>query len=497
MRRPAGAAERYVAQFDAFAANGARARAAVAARRSVRRPWRGSPSSGFPTTHQEDWRFTSVAPIAETPFALPARRAGPAARRVAPLFLPVESACRLVFVNGRYSAPLSSADGLPPGVRAGSLAAALEREPQLLEAHLARHAAYAANAFGALNTAFIGDGAFVHVAAGVDLDAPLQLLFLSAPGAKPTVTHPRNLIVVERGARASVIESYAALQDGDLLDQRGDGGGRRGRRASRAGAPAARGGGRVSRRDDAYACRDADSVLRFHPIVLGAALARHDIVSVLDGPGAELVLNGLYLQAGTRHADHHTVIDHAKPDCQSHEFFNGVLDDAGRGVFNGRIIVRPGAQRTDSKQTNHNLVLSEEARADSQPQLEIYADDVKCTHGATLGPLDPKELFYLQQPRSRPRAGPRAAALRLRGRDPGPDTPRRGARRPRPTWCAGRCKPRTTARSNFVMSPRSVPPAPRPACGTCAATSRSCGSRRTAAASSTSIPRRRRRSRRR
>jgi Fe-S cluster assembly protein SufD len=131
-------------------------------------------------------------------------------------------------------------------------------------------------------------------------------------------------------------------------------------------------------------------------MVFGAALARHDITTVLDGPGAELILNGLYLLGGRQHADHRTVIDHASPDCQSHEYFNGVLDGAAHGVFSGRIIVRPGAQRTDSKQTNHNLVLSEEARADSQPQLEIYADDVKCTHGATLGPLDAKELFYLQ-----------------------------------------------------------------------------------------------------
>jgi len=394
MKPPAGATARYVEQYDAFAANGARSappwlkeiRAAAVARFA---------ELGFPTTRQEDWRFTSVAPIAETPFALPARRAGPAAKRVAPLFLPVESACRLVFVNGRFSETLSSSDGLPRGVRAGSLMAALESEPRLLEAHLARHAAYAANPFGALNTAFLGDGAFVHVAAGVDFDAPLQLLFLSAPSAKPTVTHPRSLIVVERGARASVIESYAALHDRtywtnavtevvlaedahlELVRPQRE-------------AP---GAFHVA---TTHTLQGRSSVLRLHPIVLGAALARHEIVSVLDGPGAELVLNGLYLQNGTRHADHHTVIDHAKPDCQSHEFFNGVLADAGRGVFNGRIVVRPGAQRTDSKQTNHNLVLSEQARADSQPQLEIYADDVKCTHGATLGPLDEKELFYLQ-----------------------------------------------------------------------------------------------------
>jgi Fe-S cluster assembly protein SufD len=139
-----------------------------------------------------------------------------------------------------------------------------------------------------------------------------------------------------------------------------------------------------------------DSMVRVHPLTFGAALARHDITTVLDGEGASCLLNGLYLAQGTQHVDHHTVIDHAKPHAESHEYFNGVLDGRARGVFNGRIVVRPGAQRTDSKQTNNNLLLSEEARADSQPQLEIYADDVKCTHGATLGPIDERALFYLK-----------------------------------------------------------------------------------------------------
>ena len=394
VKRPTSATERYVAQYEAFAANGARGappwlreiRAAAAARFAV---------LGFPTTHQEEWRFTSVAPIAETAFTAPSRRAGPSAKRVTPLLLPVESGCRLVFVNGRYVPQLSSVAGLPAGVRARSLAEVLEEEPLLLERHLARHAATDANPFGALNTAFLRDGAFVHVGEGVDLDVPLQLLFLSAPGADPTVAHPRSLVVVERGARASVIESFAALADGTYWTNAvtevvvGDG-------AHLELVRLQREAGRAYHVATTHTLQGRDSVLRFHPIVLGAALSRHDIVSVLDGPGAELVLNGLYLLGGTQHADHHTVIDHAKPDCQSHEYFNGVLDGAGRGVFNGRIVVRPGAQRTDSKQTNHNLVLSERARADSQPQLEIYADDVKCTHGATLGPLDVKELFYLR-----------------------------------------------------------------------------------------------------
>ncbi len=390
----ADGAERYLAQFEAFAANGARG--APAWLRQIRSAaLTRFAALGFPTTRQEEWRFTSVAPIAETPFQPAARRAGPAAKRVAPLLIPVESACRLVFIDGRFIAPLSVSRGLPKGVRAGSLATGLAQDPDWFERHLARHAPVEANPFGALNTAFIRDGAYVHVAAGVDLDEPLQLLFVSAPGARPTVAHPRVLIVVEQGARASVIESYAALQGGTYWTNAvtevvvGDGAHLELVRPQRE-AP---GAFHVA---TTHTVQGRDSVLRFHPVVFGAALARHDIVSVLDGPGAELVLNGLYLLGGTQHADHHTVIDHAKPDCQSHEFFNGVLDDAGRGVFNGRIIVRPGAQRTDSKQTNHNLVLSEQARADSQPQLEIYADDVKCTHGATLGPLDAKELFYLR-----------------------------------------------------------------------------------------------------
>jgi len=142
--------------------------------------------------------------------------------------------------------------------------------------------------------------------------------------------------------------------------------------------------------------QERDSYLALHALTLGGWLARHDITTVLDGPGAELILKGLYLLGGSQHADHHTVIDHAQPHCASHEFFNGVLAERAHGVFNGRIIVRPGAQRTDSKQTNNNLLLSTEARADSQPQLEIYADDVKCTHGSTVGPLDQTALYYLR-----------------------------------------------------------------------------------------------------
>jgi len=223
------------------------------------------------------------------------------------------------------------------------------------------------------------------------------VLFLATGhgGEGPTVSHPRSLIVLERGARAAVVEGYAALADEVYWTNAvteivlGEGARAEHYRVQRE-------GGRAYHVATTHSQQGRDSFLGLHVITLGGSLARHDLDTVLDGAGAELVLNGLYLLARTQHADHHTVIEHAQPHCASHEFFNGVLDERAHGVFNGRIIVRPGAQRTDSKQTNNNLLLSPDARADSQPQLEIYADDVKCTHGSTVGPLDQTALYYLR-----------------------------------------------------------------------------------------------------
>ncbi|HVH11208.1 MAG TPA: Fe-S cluster assembly protein SufD [Gemmatimonadales bacterium] len=390
--------EQYLADFRAFAANGAGAapawlkelRAGAIARFG---------ELGFPTTKQEAWRFTSVAPIAETRFT-----PVPEARSPLPDVGALERVSfgvgpRIVFLDGRY-VPALSASTLPGGVRAGSLARALQTAPDadVARAHLAQHARWEESAFAALNTAFLDDGAFVHVAPGVALEQPLEIVFLAsgrpAPDG-PVVSHPRSLVVVESGAQAAIIETYAGLGDArywtnavtELVV-------REGARVEhyRVQREGARGFQIATTQSRQY----RDSFLALHVLTLGAELARHDIGTVLAGGGAELVLNGLYLLGGTQHADHHTVIDHAEPHCVSHEFFNGVLAERAHGVFNGRIIVRPGAQRTDSKQTNNNLLLSAEARADSQPQLEIYADDVKCTHGSTVGPVDATQLYYLQ-----------------------------------------------------------------------------------------------------
>jgi len=392
--------ERYVAAFEAFARNGA-----SGAPRWLRELREGAIARfaelGFPTMKQEEWRFTSVAPIADQRFIL-----AHAPRSPLPAPADIERLCvgvgpRVVFVDGRHAPALSTRGEVESGVWAGSLAAALRadaRGEELARAHLARHARWRESAFAALNTAFLADGAFVHVPAGVTLERPLEVVFLSTGRAAsdgPVVSHPRSLIVVDRGARASVVETYASASDGVYWTNAvtevvvGEGAWAELYRVQQEGPQ----GFQVA---TTHSRQERDSYLGLHVVTLGAALARHDINAVLDGPGAELVLNGLYLLSGAQHADHHTVIDHAQPHCASHEFFNGVLAERAHGVFNGRIIVRPGAQRTDSKQTNNNLLLSTEARADSQPQLEIYADDVKCTHGSTVGPIDQMQLYYLR-----------------------------------------------------------------------------------------------------
>ncbi len=400
----------YVDAFKAFAGNGAAG--APAWLKQIREGAIARFAElGFPTMKQEEWRFTSVAPIAERSFTLPHAKGARLPAHAALDALALGAGPRVVIVDGHYAPKLSTVTAGPAGVQAGGLAAALQTEAvrELVQAHLARHARWQDSAFAALNTAFLADGAFVHVPAGVVLDQPLELVFFSTgrEGARaagtgrrersdnPTVSHPRSLIVVEPGAQVAVVETYVGAPDEMYWTNAvteivvAEGARAELYRVQREGPHSFQVATTHSR-------QERDSFLGLHVVTLGAALARHDITTVLDGPGAELILNGLYLLSGTQHADHHTVIDHAQPHCASHEFFNGVLAERAHGVFNGRIVVRPGAQRTDSKQTNNNLLLSTEARADSQPQLEIYADDVKCTHGSTVGPIDQTQLYYLR-----------------------------------------------------------------------------------------------------
>ncbi len=365
-------------------------------------------STGFPTSRQEEWRFTPVTPIAQGTWRLAQPANGVARDRLSPFRFGHSEWSTLVFVNGWFSEALSSIGTLPPGVRLSSLAEALQADGALLETHLGRHAPAETSPFTALNTASFRDGGLGHVPAGVELPHPVHFLYVTTPDAAGTVTHPRNLIVVGRGARASVIESYVTLAPGEVYWTNpvtevaaGDGSWLEHTRIQRESE-------RAHHVGLTHVNQYRDSHYRSFTMAMGAALSRHNLHVRLNAENIETLMYGLYLTQGEQLADNHTAIYHDQPNCRSWEVYKGVLEDRSRAVFNGKVFVRPEAQKTDAKQTNRNLLLSDGARVDTKPQLEIFADDVKCTHGATVGRLDDVALFY-----TRSRGVPASAAERL------------------------------------------------------------------------------------
>ena len=367
-------------------------------------------ATGFPGARDEEWRFTPISPIAQASW----RSVGGGGaedvdrEQLRPFVFGHEEWCTLVFVNGEYAPGLSSAGRLPEGVVATSLADALRNGGDLLQRHLARYARIEENPFTALNTAFLRDGGLIHVPAGVDLPLPINLVFVTTADAAGVVIHPRNLIVVERNARASVVESYVTLAPGarywtNPVTEVWTGPNSwvehtRIQRESEAAYHVATTEVEVAR----------DSHYRSFSLALGASLARHNLNARLADQYSEALLYGLYLTHGEQLVDTHTVLYHDHPNCRSWEVYKGILQDRSHAVFNGKVFVKPEAQKTDAKQTNRNLVLSDHAKVDTKPQLEIFADDVKCTHGATVGRLDDVALFY-----ARSRGVPQAAAERL------------------------------------------------------------------------------------
>ena len=352
---------------------------------------------GFPTTRNEEWKYTSVAPIAKTPFTPFDRpRNDVTAASLAPYQCTGRSGIRLVFVNGRYSPELSSINSLPETVRVGSLADAIRGEREVVEPALARYASFKEQAFTALNTAFMKDGAFVYVPRGVVVKSPIHVLFVTSQSTGETpLLSPRTLVVVEEQSQVSLVESYVSLQDFVYF--------------TNAVTEIIQGENSVvdlykiqEESDQAYHIattqihQDRNSTFASQYISLGGSIIRNDVNAVLDSEGCNCTLNGLYVIHGRQHEDNHTRIDHVKPHCASHELYKGILSGRSTGVFNGKVYVHEDAQKTDAKQTNKNLILSEEAQINTKPQLEIYADDVKCTHGATVGQLDEDALFYLR-----------------------------------------------------------------------------------------------------
>lgn len=352
---------------------------------------------GLPTARQgnEPWKYTNIARIAGTDFTYAAAREGPRPADLRKLAPWDDAWTSLVFVNGRYSTALSSQNPDHNGARVMSLAEALRADGSLAQQHLARHAALEEDGFTALNTAFLHDGAFVHVPAGRSLPAPLHLVFVSADGAEPAVSYPRTLIVADSHSKLTVIESYVGpsgfgyLSDAVTEIVVGEGAQVDHYRLLLDSKDAFHVG--ISR---VYLGRD--STFASTSFAAGAALGRIDFRVLLDAPGASCSLRGLYVTSGTQHIDNYIYIDHAQPHTTSRLYYKGILDDRSRAVFGGTVLVRPGAIKTDAYQEDKNLLLSAEAEVDSKPSLEIYADDVKCGHGATAGAPSDDIVFYMK-----------------------------------------------------------------------------------------------------
>jgi Fe-S cluster assembly protein SufD len=352
---------------------------------------------GFPTTKQEEWRFTNVAPVARTAFT-PAWQfdgQGVSADVVKRYSLGDAVGGLLVFINGHWSREHSRLSGLPQGVTVENLSSAMATRGELVTRYLSRYVPFAEHSFAALNTAFMQDGVFIHLPDGASVESPLHILYFAAGGNQPFMATPRNLIVMGKNCRLSLAESYVGLTDFPYL--------------TAAVSEVVVGEDSVLEHDKmqvegAHAFhvgltaihQDGRSVVTSNSIALGGQLVRNEVTVVFAGEGSESTLNGLSVATGKQLVDNHTTIDHARANCVSHELYKSILDGTSHGVFNGKILVRPDAQKTDARQTNKTLLLSGDAVINTKPQLEIFADDVKCTHGATVGQLDDEQLFYLR-----------------------------------------------------------------------------------------------------
>ena len=351
---------------------------------------------GFPNSKQEQWRFTNVGPIAKTHFAAAGALRPDKAHDCAVQYgLGGDTAAELVFVNGHYSPELSQLGKLPGGVSILSLADAVVSNSPELQQNLGQFVEINGNPFVALNTGSLRDGAFIHFPSGTVIDGPIHLLFISIADGQPTVTHPRVLIVAEENVEATIVESYIGQGEGTYFTN----------------AVSEIVAGQGSRIDHCKLQQETQRAYHVsttqvhlgrsaqfvsHATSMGAALCRNDLNVVLAGEHADATLNGLVLLDGNRHCDNHTLLDHAAAHCPSHELYKHVLTGKSTGVFKGQILVRPDSQKTDAKQSSKTLLLSDDAMMDSMPALEIYADDVKCTHGSTTGPVDEEQVFYLR-----------------------------------------------------------------------------------------------------
>lgn len=349
---------------------------------------------GFPTIKDEDWRFTNILPIVKSQFSLQSEK--PVDIGTIDLnkyIIPELNSHLMVFVDGIFSKELSNIKTTDSNVKIKPISASLNDDKYIIDQYIFKCADIETEAFTALNTAYFFDGAFVYVPKNTVLEQAVHILYISS-NSNSCMYSPRNLIVVEDSSQAVVIEHYVSLQDSVYLSNT----------VSEVVI------GENSTLDHYFIEQESkkafsistleikqgrNSNLNSHSILLGGSIVRNNIHPVLSGEGCNSTINGLFMPSGRQHMDNFMKIEHASPHCDSRQLYNGILADKSRGVFHGRIIVHKDAQKTDAKQTNRNLLLSDSAKIDTKPQLEIYADDVKCTHGATIGQLDKDSLFYL------------------------------------------------------------------------------------------------------
>jgi len=353
-------------------------------------------AKGAPNAKEEAWRYTGLKRLLEQPFVRSSEP--PSALRKSDLEQVLVAGLgphRVVLVNGHFMPHLSDLDELPAGVRAGSLRTLLESDPDVPGKHLFRVAGEGAHVFSALNSAGLDDGFVLLLEQGTSLDHPIELLHLAVGTDKPWVAQPRHLVLVQEGARATFVERYASLGEplyctNSLLEL-----------ALERDAVLDHYRVQTESRDafhltGLYLDQARGSRYRGVNLGLGGSWSRTDLVVRFSGPHARCDLKGLYLAGDTQLVDYHLDVDHRSPHCVSRESFKGILHGKGRAVFDGRIHVAPGARKTDAQLSNRNLLLSRSAEVDTKPQLEIFADDVKCSHGTTVGQIEPEALFYLR-----------------------------------------------------------------------------------------------------
>lgn len=349
----------------------------------------------IPTTQDEEWRFTDLAPLLKVSFQPTSATTRLKLSDIERFIVPEAAASRLVFIDGTYAPQLSSCDDLSSGLVTSSLAEAIPAHGALIRAHLGQHAAFQYDVFAARNTGSLNDGAFVMVKKDQLVSAPVHLLFITTQQASPTAVYPRCLIIAEKNSRCTLIEDYVSLTEkvyftnavteiavGENAELRHT----KLQRESRTAFHIAQ----------CAVTLERDSIYSSTTVTFGARLSRHNLYIVQNAEGTQCTLDGLALIAGRQLADTHTFMDHAHAHGKSTQLHKCIVDGAAHAVFNGKVFVRRGAQLTDSAQSSRNLLLSDKARVDTQPQLEIFADDVKCAHGATVGQIDEEELFYLK-----------------------------------------------------------------------------------------------------